>query len=256
MAKNHLPGYINLVNNTVVSWVPVLFPYLDRNDLWVGSSAVAGWRSGAGATPRVGVLVCPDDSSAAGTASARTYTVNLGVYQTAPTSVNGSRDVSFSGAIQPTSTSPGGLGVFRDYSGGSASAISLSSVTSGTRTLLLAERAFVNPATAAREWLLSTPSAAWMPRMSVNEEATYGFSWPDYPALPLPVGQPTDPTTVLSNIMLGVPYVSGTTSYWPPLSSPHPGIVIVTFCDGHVESLPDTTLCYNDPDNPAIYVLP
>ena len=40
VAKHHLPGYINLVHGTAVSWVPVLFPFLDRNDLWEGTN---GW---------------------------------------------------------------------------------------------------------------------------------------------------------------------------------------------------------------------
>jgi prepilin-type processing-associated H-X9-DG protein len=36
----------------------------------------------------------------------------------------------------------------------------------------------------------------------------------------------------------------------PGLGSNHRGMINVTFFDGHTEKIPDTTACWNDPDNP------
>jgi len=63
-AKQQFPGYINSLpvpayasagmgtppTYAAVGWFPVLFPYLDRNDLWEGNETavtpVHGWRTG------------------------------------------------------------------------------------------------------------------------------------------------------------------------------------------------------------------
>ncbi|MGD0518652.1 MAG: hypothetical protein ABSA26_14040, partial [Thermoguttaceae bacterium] len=36
----------------------------------------------------------------------------------------------------------------------------------------------------------------------------------------------------------------------PGLGSNHRGMIIVTFFDGHTEKIPESTACWNDPDNP------
>ncbi len=139
------------------------------------------------------------------------------------------------------------------------SAISLSSVKSATRTLMLAERVFVDPANRHASG-------------RNGRTAVHGDTAPSYPLTAANVtgfrGRTVPAVSVISPAAERLPTADsaqhpdrravrlGNDAYCPPLSSPHPGIVIVTFCDGHAESLPDTTLCYNDPDNPAIYVLP
>jgi prepilin-type processing-associated H-X9-DG protein len=54
--------------------------------------------------------------------------------------------------------------------------------------------------------------------------------------------------------------IGGTADAPYPLPSIHSQIVIVTFCDGHVESLANDIFCNinsaSPPDNPVIYALP
>ena len=106
-AKRRLPGYVNLVNGKKVGWVPVLFPFLGRMDLWEGTG---GWRSGtadAAHTVLIKQLVCPNDLPTA--AYPLSYVVNTNV--------------------------------LKDYSaaGSTASAISLANVKSPSQTVLLSE---------------------------------------------------------------------------------------------------------------------
>jgi prepilin-type N-terminal cleavage/methylation domain-containing protein/prepilin-type processing-associated H-X9-DG protein len=71
-----LPGWKNKYGTTgiLVSWVPMLFPYLDRQDL-----ADQWKRSGPSTTNSLKVLVCPSNPpSAAATASPLAYPVNCG----------------------------------------------------------------------------------------------------------------------------------------------------------------------------------
>ena len=114
-AKKHLPGYVNRVRNTAVSWVPVLFPFLGRMDLWEGTT---GWRMGSGSPyrPRINELVCPDDAGSM-VDCPLTYVVNGGVYNAPP---NPSLPNSLpENIVNPntslTPPSPGGWGIFRDY---------------------------------------------------------------------------------------------------------------------------------------------
>jgi len=176
IAKQRLPGIRNRVGSqTGVPWVPVLFPYLGRMDLWEGTTAIPGWRTGSSTLkPRIAQLVCPDDLPAV--TSALTYVVNT-------TSVTGTPPV---------------LPVFGDYSAGTTNAISLSNVRSPSQTVMLSEKI-----DAARDYAIYTVSM--------------GFVWPT-----------TANTTVGSPALL------------PPI---HRGIVVVMFCDGHVDSLADNALC-------------
>jgi len=165
IAKQRLPGIRNRVGSqTGVPWVPVLFPYLGRMDLWEGTTAIPGWRTGSSTLkPRIAQLVCPDDLPAV--TSALTYVVNTSIF------------LDYSGALAP---------------------ISLSNVRSPSQTVMLSEKI-----DAARDYAIYTVSM--------------GFIWPT-----------TANTTVGSPALL------------PPI---HRGIVVVMFCDGHVDSLADNALC-------------
>jgi prepilin-type N-terminal cleavage/methylation domain-containing protein/prepilin-type processing-associated H-X9-DG protein len=241
VAKQHLPGFANKVGGNALSWIQVLFPYLGRNDLWEGSTGSNGWRSGAGGpTLRLNDLVCPNDTSTV--TCPLTYVVNLGAYNVPPTSP----DVP-GAVLQPDSSltppSPGALGVFRDNSTNTTNQIQLTDVKSPSRTLMLAEKVFSTNAS-PRQWTETT-------------DARLGFSWPNCVPLPSPVPQPTATNLpILRATLIGCNPDVPATNYAPLSSTIHPGIAIVTFCDGHVEQLPDGTLCYNDPEHPAIYALP
>ena len=197
-AKKRLPGYANRVHNTPVSWVPVLFPFLGRMDLWEGAPTatppVLGWRGGAGFTPYIGLLVCPNDVKSTGTPQL-TYVVNCGLY------------------IDPSN--PGNmvtLGVFRDYHLGSTGAISLSDIGSPSQTVMLSEKL------PARRWDTS-------PVLPTD----VGFLWPD---------------TSVTGTLIGLgPPATSPTPLPPPLPAIHPGVVIVTFCDGHVAEIVEDTQC-------------
>ena len=181
IAKQRLPGIKNKVGTaTTVPWLPVLFPFLGRVDLWEG-----GWRAGTTPTnpPRIPQLVCPDDLPTV--TPALTYVVNI-------TSVTG-----------PPVRGP----LFGDYSAGASSALSLSSVTSPSQTVMISEK----------------------PGQNLNYStynASMGFTWPTPPS-PIPPASPDTTPAVATPL--------------PPI---HRGIVLVTFCDGHVDSLADDEKCW------------
>lgn len=209
-SKGHLPGYANTVGANVLSWVPVLFQYLGRNDLWVDS----GWRAGAGSPQRIAQLVCPDDPAAStGTPiAALSYVVCVGLYN----------DQTKVGTI----TTPG---PFRNYTGGSPDPFgSLSDAGSPSRTLLLAEVVTNN----------STPVRSW-DGLSLAAAQSTAYSWPD-PTTTTPIDLST--ALVASNISGGAtaplfPQVVGQSGLL------HPGVVLITFCDGHVDAVPVITKC-------------
>ncbi len=244
LAKQRLPGFINRVKGTTVGWVPVLFPFVSRNDLWVSETlpdetVIHGWRDGAPTatstrpTPRIAQLICPDDADAS-IDCPLSYVVNVGVYNDTPNNSfhqNGTTGV------------PVGPGLFRNYSAGGAT-ISLASIQSTSQTVMLSEKRITlvtepgdpEPATV-------TPPRQWTTALT---DVLLGFSWPNYRPEPLPVPQPTGPMSYYQEMPIGVPYIhpsAPTVKYWPPLPPNHPGIVIVTFADGHTESVSNETEC-------------
>jgi prepilin-type N-terminal cleavage/methylation domain-containing protein len=268
MNKRHLPGYVNSVRNTQVSWLPVLFPFMGRVDLWEGA---AGWRMGntpANPNPplsEVPVAVCPDDSRRAEQCPL-SYAVNMGLYggtlsvsippQSALPVLTKDPVQDVPGLVlEPNTTvsppSPGALGVFRNYynlPGVPADALlSFSDVRSHSQTVMLSEKVFV--AADARHWDETAPTSLAPLQARLWAQNRFGFSWPNSQPLATPVEQPlpadiTPRTTApLVNTPVGTPYQFNNIQYWPPLPSLHPGIVIITFCDGHTESVADDALC-------------
>jgi prepilin-type processing-associated H-X9-DG protein len=222
-AKGRLPGYRNTVVDktvvgtpvsTAVSWVPVLLPYLGRSDLW--EDTTQGWRSFASgaavAPPKISGLICPDDSSTTANTQV-TYVVNSA----------SNRPVDPPGTI---------AGLFRDcYYGPSTtpsnqpaagSIVRLTDVHTPSRTILLSENEVV------RNWSLSATDGNVA--ASALTPAAFGFTGWDYA---------TGSTTPIITITNGL---GQNTTVTPP-SSIHAGIVNVTFCDGHVESLSDDAQC-------------
>jgi prepilin-type N-terminal cleavage/methylation domain-containing protein len=227
LAKQHLPGYVNAVKVmpvpatptwTYVSWVPVLLPYLGRMDLWEGAN---GWRSGnpaAAAQVRLNDVVCPDDPNATGPTTL-SYAVNMGL------------------------NDGNNAGLFRDnYSAWIANniitptnTISLSSVKSPSRTVMLVDTVQGDTGGLGASWTWWATPATTPPALITLSGPTrplnVGFYWPA-----------TGSTTTI-----------GTLNAYQHVV--HAGIVVVTFCDGHSELLPDNTQCYSDPTNP-IFGLP
>ena len=207
MTKHHLPGYVNLVNSTQVSWAAVLFPFIGRNDLWEGTTALTGWRTGSTCTivaPRVNEFVCTDDYEATAVQPLLTYVVNIGLYQTQPLT-------GCVGDTQPYERRSSGL-LHRAAAGSvipSAAMISLSDVKSPARTVMLSERVDFND-TYIRQWNLTgltlsgntittdagPPTGTSSPQNALQR---FGFSWPD----------PTQTTpAAFSQIAVNVPFMA------------------------------------------------
>ncbi len=73
LAKKHFPGYANTLKNVKVSWAPLLLPYIERSDIWEGTT---GWRSGTKlAKAKIPTFICPSDTT---TDLGLSYVVNVG----------------------------------------------------------------------------------------------------------------------------------------------------------------------------------
>lgn len=251
LAKKRMPGYMNQLGATVngvttsfaVSWVPVLFPYLGRMDLW--EDPTNGWRSNpAGASAYVAAqqnrmvnqLVCPDAEDTG--VCALTYVVNIG---TAYDTVNAA-DVF----VVPT-TPPTNPGVFRNMvpmAAGTAVVqprpLSMTDIRSSSQRPMLSERQDTLPikkvAQTPRVWngcsALPAKAKGFLDadlRGASLSPSKLGFWWRKDPTL--------EPT-VVDHTLITAPFVSQ--AYPNPI---HRGIVIVTFCDGHTDSLADNVEC-------------
>jgi prepilin-type processing-associated H-X9-DG protein len=212
---------------------------------------------------RVNQLVCPDYSTTL--KSALSYVVNVGnAYGlalpanvvTALTAANLPIPSPYANAFY-NSTNPvtalSGPGVFRNNLPMSISGtivqprpISLSDIKSPSQRPMLSERTYRNPmnesdtpSDADRVWNVyatSTPSSTDFTSQQIGNTnhpylspAELGFSWPQWP--PASANVPVPITTLFAP----PPRM--------PQSSIHPGVSVVTFCDGHVEALPDATDC-------------
>lgn len=226
LAKRQLPGYVNRVRGTQVSWVPVLFPFMGRNDLWADN----GWRTGStGTVPvvQVPVVLCPDDTVS--TPAQVTYVTNLGLYN---------NSTSAPPALSPGVVRPMAIeGIFRDYFSATSpsTTISLADVKSPATTILIAEKQ--NDTGLVRTWNAVFESGGQT--VTSNAWQSYGFTWPNGYTPPVDPAPDAANFAVLQNMCVGVP--NG--SYYPPLPPIHPGIVVMTFCDGHVESVSQDAEC-------------
>ncbi len=222
-AKQKLPGYANTVNGTAVSWIPVLFPYLGRMDLWEGSSTTDpsgyGWRRGSNAgdlvKTRLAQVVCPNGSPSSTSNNYDTplsYVVNVGLTVPADTLLTGASAAVFRYLYSAT-------GNAASYS------ITLSSIKSSGRRPMISERNCILDSSGSN----TTANRSWSDTSNVTA-VRLGFIWPGSTT----VGQyPLNGTAAVGSYT----FSSG---YLPAI---HQGVVIVTFCDGHVESLADNTDC-------------
>lgn len=247
-AKQHLPGVLNQIRyrgaTTVVSWVPVLFPFMGRNDLW--EDPANGWRMGTynGNVPpmlRIPQVVCPDDGSAALVDYPLTYAVNLGVDNVPPPAANAIGNVITTGGANSMGAQAAfGSGVFRNCYNGPGNAISLSRVRSASQTVMFGERVY----TTGRQWTAPVSTVPADASTYFNTTVAWlSFSWPNCERATTVTTPTAAQLTILNAAMIAMTYDSGGNTYFPPLVSPHADIVVVSFCDGHVDSLPLETEC-------------
>jgi prepilin-type N-terminal cleavage/methylation domain-containing protein/prepilin-type processing-associated H-X9-DG protein len=263
---------------TLLSWAAVLLPYLGETDKWEGMTAAngsvtaAGWRAGNPPQPppmyaptryRINCLVCPDDLDATATTTLLSYAANMGVYKIPPPPGNAIANQQPYAKFGPAAgvvsiTTPG---IFQDYFYPNAvgstnivtptvAMISLADVKSPQTTLMFAERRNDPTASSARQWDYampdSTTSSVSSPSGRVENE--WAFSWPDTLTPTSSTNPSYDPNTATPGIAVNVPLFPFRTdqgSSATPLNSRllHSGIIIMAFCDGHVDSISQDTGC-------------
>ncbi len=226
--KIRLPGVFNPLVATsstptppFINWVMAIFSELGRMNLW------EDWQDGSGTSVKVAQLICPSNTLI-DPVGGLSYVVNLGV---CPENAIPSLPIDYSQRL------------FRNRAGWDASAlkvepdISLDAPKSTTRTVMLSENLQAGP------WTYNNPPLVPLAG-GYSRLLPLAFTWPAKLALPdinkeKIIDGPSD-----------TPPVQG-----PDLSSYHRGNIIVTFCDGHVEQIPETTLCWGDAENP-LYGVP
>ena len=158
IAKQHLPGYANKVGNYAVTWIPVLFPFLGRMDLW---ESTPGWRTPnaalvAATPPTIKEFVCPDDNPAS--VAPLSYVVNVGNYSGRSADPTGANWNGVFRDLLPNVTN-GGVAVSMPPS------ISMSNITSPSRRPMIAECTYspcpsktVDSATTHGQWYTNVSS--------------------------------------------------------------------------------------------------
>jgi prepilin-type N-terminal cleavage/methylation domain-containing protein/prepilin-type processing-associated H-X9-DG protein len=238
--KKRFPGYANTLKGKTVSWAPLMLPYIDRNDLWEG-----GWRDGGLPGSYVKAFVCPSDTPAMD--YPLSYVVNVGQGQPTPPS-----PASLC-PPWPPSDNPGGsdkdayktqTGLFRNFTlqnqNGIVKPVTATDVKSASRRPLIAESAYNTDYVATdRQWTDYEATG----NGSFITAKRFGFLfWPITVIPPPPsLSLPSAPTPVVSvqikDPSTGVYYAFGA------IPAIHKGLVNITFCDGHTESIS------NAPDN-------
>jgi len=242
LAKKHYPGYANTLKGKIVSWAPLMLPYVDRNDLWEGR-----WRDiSPPLLPPGGYVsqfVCPSDTPSVD--YPLSYVVNVGQGRPIPQS-----PASLCPPLPPSDDSTDNtsyqsqVGLFRNFTlqsqGGTVKPVTVTDLKSASRRPMIAESATNTDYTATnRQWTdFDWPKA---PGVKVTS-SRFGFLfWPTTLIPPPPSKSfPSASTPVVASI---VQDKSGNQYVFGALLPIHKGLINVTFCDGHTESIS------SDPDN-------
>jgi prepilin-type N-terminal cleavage/methylation domain-containing protein/prepilin-type processing-associated H-X9-DG protein len=233
LSKQRLPGVVNWVNpqdtaNSLrTNWIIAIFGDLGRSDL------ANQWSNGVAPALQpvvIDQLVCPSNKQAA-VAGGLSYVVNLGVYQMTVGN-NSQPDYSvrmFRDRTRPSNAFPN-----------PEPDLAFVAMKTTSRSVMLSEKLNAGP------W--NTVPSKSTPNYGANPDlSAVAFEWPnmyaDYPT-----------NSVATTCTLGMPYAGETNNFNPPiklLSSNHPGVVIVTFCDGHTETMPIETRCWKSANDLA-----
>lgn len=256
-AKQRMPGYVNRLGSFAVSWVPVLFPYLGRTDLWEDG----GWRdilqAPADSNPRppevrVPQLVCPDADVSA--TCGLTYVVNVGTGYDATNQRNAFYIPANTASPYPTNTATSatptvmlGPGVFRNMvpiavdatTVVQPKALRISDIKATSQRPMLSERQYALPLSsgsgdplADREWNKIARAASGNFSQTSLETAKL---------TPAQLGFPWQVYAQADSTLLTTCFVN--TSVEGQKTTIHRGVVIVTFCDGHTENVSDDVQC-------------
>jgi len=237
-AKQRLPGVLSRVDpyaqtsspmyGVCINWVEAIFSNIDRNDL----AQTWGLGQTMSPAPKVDLLICPSNSGI-DPAGGLSYIVNLGIYHV---------------DANNTSVPRYDERLFSNYASVDASgnlspepARSVSTLKSATRTVMLSENLQAGPWSSVP----STPLVAGKyadATSGVTSLMPWAFVWKDAADVP-PSQWPLSLTeqTARQN--------QSTQMIKTVLSSYHRGVINVTFFDGHTDSIPEDTACWNDPQN-------
>jgi prepilin-type N-terminal cleavage/methylation domain-containing protein/prepilin-type processing-associated H-X9-DG protein len=247
IANKHFPGYANFLaarvvnakpprQKIVVSWAVMLLPYIDRNDLWEDwrGDNVASDGSGTSQLPvYISSFVCPSESPTV--PYPLSYVVNVGPGQAVPTTL-----FPPAGPVDDTSNNQAYLtqnGLYRNLAlinqQGTVKPVSMTDIHSASRRPMIAESIYAlgDPISgialvADRQWcdFGHWNNAAWVSDRGLPVTSTrFGFLfWPVANIAPSP---PLTPIPVIRTAAGGA------------IIPIHAGLVNITFCDGHTETL-------------------
>ncbi|MBU4273287.1 MAG: DUF1559 domain-containing protein [Planctomycetes bacterium] len=227
-SRKFFPGYVNQQKITTtaasyhpVSWVVMLFPYLDRKDLydlWAG--AEDPWGDTDTYFKSLKILTCPSDppSSASTGTTWLAYVCNRGVngMDNPAMGVCMNQSGYIAGDYRSGGTVLPPTRVSQDY---------ISSHDGATTTLLLAESVLINPS-----------PGLWLPRnLDGSPEPLNVPVWTSH------YGGDAGTLTGFGRMEVDVGFEWGTFSSYPKVNdkilSFHSGGVHVSFCDGHQQFL-------------------
>ncbi len=250
--QRRFPGYVNSVGPAedptdpktwkLASWVVMLFPYIERQDLWDSwtdpnlTPVAAGpgvvlpeWIQGDPATagiprPRLEFMVCASDTTDLAQ-NPMSYLVNCGYYNpnlTDPSNDGKAANGVFHYGVQHVQTTRMTMGHIKD---------------GASNTLLLSESVEV-PAWTWTEDLVTVSTGN-----TGEQKYNYGFVWQEDSNDPSPVNAPLPSWQINSNIdgndlNANGDYKSEQIAYnYARPSSNHPGVVVVMFCDGRMRTI-------------------
>ena len=215
--KQRYPGYAYYsVPNRQASWVVSIMPYIGMNDIydkWIDPTVTAAQLEST--YVGIPILICPGDDQLTPSGAWTSYTVNTGIPDT----------LSGSGGITETKSH----GIFFDHRVAPNNRITLNSSdimnNDGlSNTLGLVENRRANT------WMGYASSG------TVPQEYLLGFNWENVTSsqswLVYPVNQ-RDTTQNTPTFLVD----TAVDSSGARINSPHPGIAIVMFADGHAQKI-------------------
>jgi prepilin-type N-terminal cleavage/methylation domain-containing protein/prepilin-type processing-associated H-X9-DG protein len=230
---DHPAGY----PSTNINWIISAFNEMGRRDLYNDWTLPTGTKT----VVQVSQLICPSNPTL-NTSGGLSYAVNMGVYRGTLVSPD------YSGRLLrnfDSLTPEPDLNLDSD-------------VSAPGNTVLLSERLFAGPELAqSGPWNYIPPPPPLAPGGDPSDPLLMpivlkpiAFQWPEKGTLNPPLtGQPVRITDGPSNI------AAKNVPTGPNLGSYHRGVINVFFFDGHGKTIPETTYCWDDPDN-LLYGVP
>jgi prepilin-type N-terminal cleavage/methylation domain-containing protein/prepilin-type processing-associated H-X9-DG protein len=200
--NGYVPGWRNALSGTIrPSWPVVLFPFIERNDVY---SALA--TSSLTIAPAIPMYICPSNPPDGGGQGVVMYAGNCG-------SGSNLGNQRYDGVMLDTAITSGSAAARIDMG-------DISNADGTVNTLLLSEKSGPNAVLGSWLWNLD-PSVVWSGTSGVTFALNTTNVPPSFGIVPLTGSPPSPVINAASPGSLSQP------------SSPHPGGAVVVFCDGH-----------------------